>query len=94
VEKKMPVFPDLAMKISKSVGSLKEAEDMAIIIQRPYAHLEKEMRRTFSNGNKARVIIDRRMGERRGFVKDMSNDRRRSDRRATKEELPEVVINT
>jgi hypothetical protein len=90
----MHLSHDLAMKISKSVGSLKEAEGMVIIIQRPYAHLEEEMRKTFSNGNKARVIIDRRMGERRGPAKEMSNERRRSDRRATKEQLLEVIINT
>ena len=91
----MPVAPDLTMKLTKSIGSQNaEAGDMVIILQRPYAHLEAEMRRTFNNGNNARVIIDRRMGERRGPTKDMRDDRRRSDRRATKDQLLEVVINT
>ncbi len=70
-------FPlNLGMNISLA-GFRKDesAGDMVVIIQRPYAHLEKEMRRTF--GSTARVIVDRRMGERRGPGKAPSEDRRR-----------------
>ncbi|MGM0426932.1 MAG: hypothetical protein ACQEQ7_06815 [Thermodesulfobacteriota bacterium] len=90
----MPPLPDLAMKISRTAAPHEGgAGEMVIIIQRPYAHLEKELRRTFGNGNKTRVIIDRRMGERRGRGEAVAEDRRWRDRRAHKEQLLEVVIN-
>jgi len=92
----MSLSTDLAMKISRAAapGGPGGAGKTLIIIQRPYAHLEKELRRTFGNGNNTRVIIDRRMGERRGRMESLSDDRRQGDRRAESELLLELVISS
>jgi hypothetical protein len=89
----MSFLPDLAMTFSRAAAPREgDAGEMVIIIQRPYAHLEKELLRTFGNGNKTRVVIDRRMGERRGRAEAVAEDRRWKDRRAQKEQLLELVI--
>jgi len=89
----MPLLSDLAMKISRTSAPHEGgAEEMVIIIQRPYAHLEKELRRTFRNGNETSVIIDRRMGERRSRTEPVTEDQRQGDRRAQRELLLELVI--
>ena len=65
---------------------------MSIIIHRPYAHLEKELRRAFKGQEDVKVTVDKRNGERRTSPQPVAADRRRADRRTPKEELVEVVI--
>ena len=63
-----------------------------IVIRRPYAHLEDEVRRVFAGREDVKVVVDRRSGERRATQQPVSVERRRADRRRAKEELVEVLI--
>ena len=65
---------------------------MSIIIHRPYAHLEDELREAFEGQEDVNLIVDRRDGERRTSQQPVSVERRRGDRRRPKEQLVEVVI--
>ena len=42
-----------------------EYSRMTIIIRKPYAHLEKELRKTFKQQGNVNIIMDRRSVERR-----------------------------
>lgn len=88
----MPEIADLLLNINKAAPHKREAGEMFVVIKRPYAHLEKEMRRTFGDREKAAVVVDRRIGERRGLAEPVAEDRRRGERRAEKEQIVEVVI--
>src|SRR5437870_2075255 len=63
-----------------------------IVIRRPYAHLEDEVRRVFAGREDVKVIVDRRSGERRATQQPVKVDQRRADRRRAREELVEVLI--
>ncbi len=67
---------------------------MTIVVMRPYARLEKELRSTFKGQEDVKVILDKRSGERRERLQAVSKDRRMADRRRPKEELVEVAIST
>ena len=70
----------------------KEAEQLSIIIQRPYAYLIKELQKVFKDQEDVIVKVDSRYGQRRTKKEPFSNDRRQADRRRTKEMLVEVTI--
>jgi hypothetical protein len=59
-----------------------------IILRRAYAYLEEDLRRI---GN-VTVIVDRRIRERRDAHERVPAERRRAERRSTREELGEMVI--
>ena len=61
-----------------------------MIIRRPYANLEEELRRI---GN-VTVIVDRRDRARRGVFFGVAAERRYLERRLLKEELGEMIIVT
>ncbi len=84
------------MRISKETRSSKEESGIKsiIVVQRPYAYLEKELRNAFKGQDDVKVILDRRQGERRKTTKAVAVDRRKADRRTPKEDLVEVVIST
>src|SRR5207245_3658862 len=63
-----------------------------IVIRRPYAHLEDEVRRVFAGREDVKVIVDRRSGERRATQQPVKVDQRRADRRRAREEVVEVLI--
>ncbi len=66
---------------------------MLIIIRRPYAFLEAELRRAFEEQGDVQVVVDRRIRERRTSPQVVAVDCRRTDRRTVvKEEVVEVVI--
>jgi len=65
---------------------------MTIIVQRPYAHLEKELRSTFAGREGVNVVVDRRYGERRLTKQPVAAERRRADRRTPKQELIRVLL--
>ena len=86
-------MPKLSMRIAKKSLSSGESEiKSTIVIQQPYAHLEKELRTVFKGQEDVKVILDRRYGERRERPKAVTVDRRKSERRNPKEELAELVI--
>jgi len=68
------------------------AETMTIIAQRPYAYLEKELRRTFAGHKGVNVTVDRRFGERRVTGQPVAVERRKTDRRSQKQQLVEVLL--
>jgi hypothetical protein len=65
---------------------------MSVIVQRPHAYLQQELRRTFAGQEDVKVIVDRRYGERRTRRQSIAVERRCADRRRSKEQLVEVVI--
>src|SRR5213592_522023 len=65
---------------------------MRLIVRRPYAHLEERLRRAFEGRADVEVLPDRRRGERRRDVRTVEAERRRVERRTSKEEIVEVVI--
>ncbi len=87
--------PKLAMRIAKITHLSEERPGiMTIVVQRPYAHLEKELRDAFKEQEDVKVILDRRYGERRKKLKAVPADRRKSDRRSPKANMVDVVIST
>src|SRR5437667_12845698 len=65
---------------------------MLLIVRRPYAHLEDRLRRAFEGRDDVEVIADQRRGERRMSDRGAPVERRRAERRTSKEEILEVVI--
>jgi hypothetical protein len=87
--------PEFTMRIARKTQPLEEgAGIMTIVVQRPYAHLERELRNAFKGQEDVKVILDRRCGERRKRPKAVAVDRRKSDRRSPKKDMVEVVIST
>ncbi len=67
---------------------------MTVVVMRPYAHLEKELRGAFKGQEDVKVILDKRYGERRKKLQDIAVEHRKDNRRRPKEELVEVAIST
>lgn len=89
----MSSLPDFVLSIAKAaVPSEKYLGSMSIVIKRPYTHLENELRKAFEGQEEVNIIVDRRYGERRVSQQQVSKNRRRADRRKTKELLAEAVI--
>jgi len=87
--------PKFQIKIDKAAHSSKEgAGIMTIVVMRPYARLEKELRNAFKGQEGVKVFLDKRYGERRKRLQDIAVERRKDDRRRPKEELVEVAIST
>ena len=89
----MSILPQFLLRIGKETPLLEQgAGTMTIVVQRPYAHLEKELRSTFVGHEGVQVMVDRRYGERRLTEQPVSVERRRADRRTQKDELLHVLI--
>jgi hypothetical protein len=89
----MSSLPGFLLSISKATPPLhQEIGTMTIIVQRPYAHLEKELRTTFQGQEGVNVIVDRRYEERRLAEQPVAVERRRADRRTEGEELIRVLL--
>ncbi len=89
----MSPMPEFLLRIAKASPAPEQGSGMmSIIIHRPYGHLEKELRKAFEGQEAVKVIVDKRNGERRATRQPVELERRRADRRVTKEELVEVVI--
>ena len=83
------------MRIAKKDPLPEESTGMmTVVVMRPYARLEKELRSAFKGQEDVKVILDKRSGERRKRLQDIAKDRRKDDRRRPKEELVEVAIST
>ena len=57
-----------------------------------FIKIDKELRSTFEGQEDAKVIVDRRYGERRTSQEPVALERRLAHPRSLKEELVEVVI--
>jgi len=65
---------------------------MYLIIRPAHAYLEETLRRAFEGQENVKVMVDRRSGERRTTNRAVASERRRADRRKSKEPLVEVVV--
>ena len=91
----MSILDGFLFSILKSFTvSGKEAGKMSIIVLRPYHYLLTEIQRVFKGQEDVEVKVDSRYGERRTKKESFSHERRKADRRSTKETLVEVVIST
>lgn len=91
----MSLFNGFLIRILKlSQGSAEGTEKMCLIIRRPYDFLEAELKKTFEGQADVTVKVDRRYDERRRKKESYPSERRRTDRRKSKQELVEVVIST
>ncbi len=87
--------PKFTMRIAKKAQlSEEEAGIMTIVVQQPYAHLERELRRAFKGQKDVKVILDKRHGERWRRRQAVAIECRKADRRRPKEELIEVIFST
>jgi hypothetical protein len=60
------MFPGFPLGIASLTSPAEPgAGAISIIIQRPYGYLEEELRGTFDGQEDIKVIVDRRLGERR-----------------------------
>ena len=83
------------MRIAKKDSLPEESSGMmTVVVMRPYARLEKELRSAFKGQEDVKVILDKRYGERRKRLQDIAVEHRKDDRRRPKEELVEVAIST
>ncbi len=91
----MSFLPKFLFKIVKAVPTSEEkAGIMSVIIQRPYSHLEKELRSVFKEEKDVKIIVDRRFDERRTSQQAVEVERRHAEQRQPKEELIKAVIST
>lgn len=91
----MSFLPKFLLKIVKAVPTSEEKVGiMSVIIQRPYSHLEKELRSVFKGEKDVKIIVDRRFDERRTSQKAVEVERRHAEQRQPKEELIKAVIST
>jgi len=89
----MSIFPGFIMTIAKATAlPAQDHSGMSIIIQRPYAFLEKELQSAFKGQKDVKVIVNGRYGERREKIRPTTQERRRTDRRRPKEELVEILL--
>ena len=89
----MTALPEFLLTIAARPSPPEQsAGAMTIIVQRPYAHLERELRSTFAGQEGVNVIVDRRYGERRATEHPVAVERRRADRRTPKQELIRVLL--
>jgi hypothetical protein len=65
---------------------------MRMIVRRPYAYLEGRRRRAFEGRDDVDIISDRRRGERRVGARPVQKERRQGERRTTKGQMLEIVI--
>jgi hypothetical protein len=88
----MDPLPRVLLKVLRANPALGENRLMTyIVIRRPYAHLEAELR-PFEEEGEIKVFVDKRHGERRVMEQRSPVERRASDRRRAAEELLDVVI--
>ena len=70
----MTALPEFLLAIATRTSPPEQgAGAMTIIVQRPYARLEKELRSTFAGQKGVTVIVDRRCGERRVWFDSQSS---------------------
>lgn len=89
----MSFLPAFLVRILKAAAHPEEGrEKICIVIRRPYAYLQEELRQGFEGQGDAHVIVDRRSGERRAGREPVTVERRQADQRRAQQEIVEVVI--
>jgi hypothetical protein len=89
----MSFLPAFLVRILKAAARPEEGrEKMCIVVRRPYAYLQEELRQGFEGQGDVQVVLDGRSGERRAGRDPMTAERRQADRRRAQQEIVEVVI--
>lgn len=89
----MPSLPVFLVKILRATArSGGTPPGMCIVIRRPYADLEQELRHAFEGQDDVQILVDRRHGERRRRPDAVDLDRRRAERRKPADEIVEVTF--
>jgi hypothetical protein len=89
----MDFIPAFALSVlALAEGSGQSRARMRMIVRRPYAYLESRLRKAFEGRVDVEIFVDRRRGERRAGARPIQEERRRAERRMTKEEVVEIVI--
>lgn len=85
--------PRFCLNINKTTAPGKgKSGVMYLTLQRPFVHLEDELRQAFAADQTSRIIVDRRIEERRKVDRPVAVDRRIMHRRRPKEKIIEVLI--
>jgi hypothetical protein len=89
----MNFLPGFLVRILKAAAHAEEGrEKMFIVVRRPYAYLQAELRQGFEGQGDVHVLVDRRSGNRRAGQEAVTVKRRQADRRRAQQEIVEVVI--
>ncbi len=81
------------LRVLKSGSFSKEGVgQMNIVVPQAYAHLVSELRRVFKGQGDVNIKVDDRQGERRERRGSFSDERRRAERRRTREILVEAIV--
>ena len=89
----MSFLPSFLVRILKAATHPEEArEKRCIVVHRPYAYLQEELRQGFEGQGEVHVIVDKRSGEQRAEREPVMVERRQTQRRRAQQEIAEVVI--
>ena len=89
----MSFLPSFLVRILKAATHPEEGQEkMCIVVHRPYAFLQEELRQGFEGQDDVHVIVDKRSGERRAEREPVPVERRQTDRRRAQPEIVSVVI--
>ena len=89
----MSFLPSFLVRILKAAPHPEGGrERMYIVVRRPYAYLQEELRQGFEGEGDVHVIVDKRSGERRAEREPVAVDRRQTDRRRAQQQIVEVVM--
>ena len=81
------------IKVSKTISNpQRPLGDLTIVINRPYAELETELKQVFEGKENVKMFVDRRYKERRTNPQTMDVEFRKTERRNGKEGLLEAII--
>jgi hypothetical protein len=84
---------DISMRVSsRGTGPRRPIGDLTIIINRPYADLESELKQVFEGIEKVKMFVDRRYEERRTRGQSRDEEYRKAERRKVKQGLVEAII--
>lgn len=89
----MSFLPSFLVRILKVATHPEEGrEKLCIVVHRPYAYLQEELRQGFVGQGDVHVIVDKRSGEQRAEREPVTVERRQTKRRRAQQEIVEVVI--
>jgi len=92
--------PRFVLRIAEAIGEpATDGAKMLLVLMKPYAHLEGELRKEFDGQDDVEVFVDRRFGERRVGERrkggpPVASERRQADRRREKEEVLHIILST
>ena len=81
-----------ARVVSATEGFKHNPGRMLLILRRPFAHIEDQLRRAFEGRDDVVIIRDRRRGARRRITGPFPGERRHTERRSRTEDVLEIMI--